>query len=205
MAHKSNASDKCLYAALPLWSFTKQEILVSEGHWLELETVLVSIGIDLIFFFLHVSLYRFTSDRPCYLQLLKKCWLKVRCKLQCTPFMPAFCMILENSNWTCELKIKFLHFKPWHKWLEMGVGTCFMSAIFHVYSKKLLLPAFCHFYFFSCAYHFVAIETAKKTTLLVWNLLFRCFIPWFFFLSLCFPHDVTSLLASLVWSLETWD
>lgn len=70
-----------LIKAMPLTSVSMQLFLYDpsqnrrflsekcEGHWLELETVLVSTGIDLIFFFLHVSLYRFTSDRPCYLQL----------------------------------------------------------------------------------------------------------------------------------------
>lgn len=138
-----------------------------------------------------------TSDRPCYLQLWNKSRLQVRHKTWCIPFMPDFCMVLENNNWACELKIELLHFKQWVRWHEMGAGTCFMSVIFHVYSEKLLLLAFCHFYFCSCAYCFMAIETAKKTSLLLWNLLlFRCFnLPFFFLL----PPPML-LLCSFLWS-----
>lgn len=134
-------------------------------------------------------------DRPRYLQLRNKMRLQVRRKTQCTPFMPDFCMILEDNNWTCELKIKCLRFKQWVRWHEMGAGTCFMSVIFHVYSEKLLLLAFWYFYLCSCAYGFMAIETAKKTSLLLWNLLFRCFNLLFFS-----PTPPMLLCCSFLWS-----
>lgn len=152
MAHKSNASEKCLYTAFPLWSFTKQDILV-RLMWRPLILIRDCPGLNWngVNFFLFAcfiiihSFCRCTSERSCYLQLLKKYWLKVRLKVQCTHIYARFFMILENNNWICELKSKFLYFKQWHKWHEMGIGTCFMSVIFNVFSKMLLLLAFCHF------------------------------------------------------------
>lgn len=157
------------------------------------------------FIIIHL-LYRFISDRPCYLQLLKKYWLKVKCKVQCSHIYDSFLMVLENNNWICELKIKFLHFNRWYKWHEVGVGTCFMSVIFHIYSNKLSLPAFCHFLFSHV--HTTLWLYRQKTTLLVWNLLFRCFLLLFFFLFFFyFPMMLLLclMLLLLVWSLESWD
>ena len=145
---------------------------------------------------LKTAIHTSTSDRPCYLQLWNKSRLQVSHKTQCTPFMPDFSLILENNNWTSDLKIKCLHFKQWVRWHEMGAETCFMSVIFQFYSEKLLLLAFCHFYFCSCAYCFVAIETAKKTNLLLWNLLFRCFPPFCFLI----PPSPDVTLCSFFWS-----